>query len=96
MFTRKQYLAGECTHDQYYLAIADAAGLKAGDPGRIKACRAALMAGDEHLNTLPLPNWGKLLPSSVTKIMRELGDYPTLAGVVCLWKALYRRAALAD
>lgn len=96
MFTRKQYLAGECTLDQYYLAIADAAGMRASDPGRTKACRAALVGGDEHLNTISLPNWEKPIPASACKIMRELGDYPTLAGAVCLWKSLYKRAALAD
>ena len=95
MYTRKQYLNKECTHDQYYLGIADAAGLKATDANKIDACSTALRHGDEHLNTLPLPSWGRPFTAETAKIMRELGDYPTLAGSVCLWKVVYKRAARA-
>lgn len=94
MFTRKQYLDGECSFTDYYLDIADAAGLKAFDRSLIERCVAALKAGDEPLNSIPLPTWGHTFTAPAAKALRERGDYPTLAGNVCLWKCIYKRAAL--
>jgi hypothetical protein len=94
MPTRKQYLDGECTLKDYYLDIADAAGLRATDKALLARCVAALKDGDEHLNSVPLPIWDSAsCPASVAKAMRERGDYATKAGLTCLRKAVYIRAA---
>lgn len=97
MFTRKQRLADECTHEQYFLEIADEAGLIADNKQLVARCALALAGGDKHLNTIPLPLWdGMRAPISLHKAMKVRGDYLTLSGIVCTWKALYKRAALAD
>lgn len=44
---------------------------------------------DPHLNNIPLSVWDTLavpLPAESAKRMRACGDYPTLAGSVCVLK----------
>ena len=44
---------------------------------------------DPHLNNIPLSAWDILsvpLPAESAQRMRDCGDYPTLAGAVCILK----------
>lgn len=99
--TRADYMSGRATHDEYYDALCDLAGVSYADadPQFIERCREALFSGDEHLNSIPLKEWDRrassLLPG-VGRAFKEVGDHPSAAGLVCLLKAAARRAALDD
>jgi len=50
---------------------------------------------DDHLNNIPLQLWDAVFPfgapSNIVAKMRELGDYPTMAGLVCIAKEAARQ-----
>ncbi len=93
MKTRLDYLAGKCTHREYYAQFVTAAVL-----GRV-ASRIGLdrirKSQDQHLNDIPLSKWDALFqdacPADVNRMMREAGDFPTLAGMVSLAKEAARQ-----
>ncbi len=88
MFTRKDYLSNKCTRHEYYMQFA-ASNLKnilfmhIGED-RIKASK------DASFNDIPLKLWDNLpmINYTTAEKMREAGDYPTLAGKVCIYKAI--------
>lgn len=93
-FTRKQYLDGDCTHSQYYSQFVDVA-MKSRVLIRfgIDKIKAAF-AEDEHLNNIPIAYWdGLAVPFTAyaANAMRLAGDYPTLAGGVCIAKEAARQ-----
>lgn len=94
-FTRQDYLDSKCTHSEYYgqfvgsytkSLIVSVFGVD-----KIKE----LFKEDANLNNVPLYKWDLLagrFDSPVQK-MRDLGDYPTLAGKVCILKESARQIA---
>ena len=85
-YTRKQYLNKECTYKEYYQQF--------------------ITPLVEYEVTFAKENWGLTLDSEldlwdrvamlcnshgVAKRMEAAGDYPTLAGLVCLAKTAYRK-----
>jgi hypothetical protein len=97
-FTRADYLAGKCTHRQYYGQFVNPEIL-----GRVKnwiglnAIKTALAANDEHLNTIGLAKWDSFVTSkqlfNVSAKMKEAGDFLTLAGGVCIAKEAAKQLA---
>lgn len=83
-FTRAQYMANECTHQQYYEQF-----VTPGVRARVNACigldriRAST---DPHFNDIPLFLWDRAHGNSFPS-MKEAGDFLTLAGMVCIQKA---------
>ncbi|MGE3483472.1 MAG: hypothetical protein AB7L09_01950 [Nitrospira sp.] len=99
MLTRKQYMDGECTHDDYYLEIAREAGISYAKSDMLPRVKACLARGDEHLNDIPLREWdarGRAIVRHVQAPMKARGDYVTPAGLVCVVKAAARHAAEND
>lgn len=94
-YTRQQYLSNECTHIDYYRQFAvdyiDAVKNKFGVAKLKKAYK-----DDEHFNTIPLAQWDSLATmyakygSDTNAKLRDMGDYPTLAGWVCILKCAAR------
>lgn len=88
MKTRKDYMAGNCTHQEYYaqfvtpeikVSVIRAIGLK------------KLMAStDPHLNDIPLERWDDISTNAGAK-MKEAGDFLSMAGNVCIAKAAARQ-----
>ena len=97
MFTRKQYLNGECTHRQYYGQFVNA-GTKARVLSGI-GLEALKRSTDPHFNDIPLngwPNsdigWDRLVPNCPGSAgFAKAGDYYTLAGGVSLLKEAARQ-----
>lgn len=90
-FTRNDYMNNKCTHEQYYLQYAT--------PGIVARVKRSVnldilrkcKTDDEIRAVYPLTFWDNVIglcPADVAKMMRENGDYPTLAGMVCLAKAV--------
>lgn len=85
MITRKEYMAGACTHREYYAQFVDhrtrylvAEGIGA---ERIKA------STHPHFSDIPLSEWDRLTPKAAgSGKFEKAGDYYTLAGGVCMLK----------
>jgi len=89
MITRRQYLENEASHAAYYLDIIEEAGIPLSTTPHKSYTRRCLLAGDDGLNLpgLELTAWGiRPISASISEAMRARGDYPTLAGSVCLHK----------
>ncbi len=93
MFTRQDYLNGKCSHSEYYSQFVTAHTLAVvkGAFG-IDTLKTAF-AADENLNTIPLEKWDitALRIAGVSAKMKELGDYLTKAGGVCVVKEAARQ-----
>ena len=88
MKTRDQYMNKECTHQDYYLQFATPA-LRSTVIDRIGLQRI-VESTDPHFNDIPWRQWYNLLPfvKSMAKSLKPAGDYLTLAGAVCICKAI--------
>jgi hypothetical protein len=97
-FTRKEYMSKVCTHKQYYAQFVTE-NMK-NDVIRAIGKDALMNSTDEHLNDIPLKKWDRLasgvVPFYVNSAMRELGDYPTLGGLVCIAKEAARQVIAAN
>ena len=85
-FRRSDYMSGACTHREYYSQFVDE---------RLKEKLLARMPEKrlrdsqcEHYNDIPLHLWDRisLIATSADTELNELGDFPTLAGRVCILK----------
>ena len=90
MFTRSDYLEKKCSHRKYYAQyVTPAMWERVEWTFEIERLVSAFRQGDQHFNTFPLRQWDYIalhLPARIIKLMREAGDYPTLAGGVCILK----------
>lgn len=55
--------------------------------------QALMNSRDEYLNDIPLAKWDQIAacPAEVAEALRARGDYPTLAGMVCIYKVAARQ-----
>ena len=89
MFTRAQYMAGECTHAEYYgQYVVDEVKQKAFWFGKTNLIEAYLL--DKNFNTIPLKKWDSLAKRTRFPPIVE-DDYWTLAGKVCTLKEAARQ-----
>jgi uncharacterized protein YmfQ (DUF2313 family) len=101
MITRAEYMANSRElHQAYYLEIAQAAGWRNRISDKmLTRVKAALAAGDKHLNTIPLSEWDHLTGfphcGGLSRAVRERhpGFGATLSDGVCALKALARYLA---
>jgi hypothetical protein len=96
MFTRQQYITGECTHEQYYAQFAKPFIVEfVGEHFGIDKLRAAYVK-DAAFNSIPLGKWDMLAvmgwQACIEKDLRDAGDFPCLAGAVCILKQAARQA----
>ena len=96
MTDRKRYMSGEISHEEYYRLVAKYAGVSyaKADPAFLAHCKRALDNGDEHLNSIPLSTWDILGASILNPgpAFKKAGDFPSMAGLVCLVKQAVRDA----
>lgn len=106
MMTRQDYL-NECREPgsfaRYYgEIIADAGGPDAFRtliPVSADRIRAALAAGDAHLNTVPLALWdarSAAVKAITDRAPRARDDWPTLGNAVCILKEAARLLVAAE
>ena len=85
MITRKQYMAGDCTHAEYYAQF-----INESVKDRVLkyiGLDAIKRSTDEHMNDIPLQQWDSIgITRHTGDQFSACGDYPTLAGSVCLYK----------
>ncbi len=99
IYTRADYMEKRVSHQDYYAAIAREAGISYADSEKLPEIIAALEAGDEHLNTIPLRWWDARAVYGVYVMDAALKKFPgeiySLSTSVCAHKAAARAAALA-
>lgn len=83
-FNRKAYMAGECTHQQYYAQFATPAVIRL--VGNHIGVSRIVMSADEHFNDIPLREWDALEPSIRSLVGREIAEAnkSTSGGVACI------------
>jgi len=92
MYTRKDYINGLCTHEQYYSQFVNDGVLRvvAQEIG-IERIKEAYKT-DKHLNNISLYVWDRVgLCINPEKKFLELGDSKSLAGLVCIVKEAARQ-----
>ena len=89
-FTRTDYLSNKCTPRQYYAQFVT--------PGckvkvKLSIGMARLLAStDPHLNDIPLSEWDRLAPGTMSSsALKAAGDYASLGGQVCTLKEAARQ-----
>lgn len=74
MYTRTQYVAGECTHEEYWHQFAPTDDSYVARRVRavfdVEKIQRALDSGDEHLNTVPLAAWDAIASQCCNEISR--------------------------
>lgn len=91
--TRLDYLEGRATHREFYAAIVKEAGILF--HGEHDIVQRALQSTDEHYNNIPIKVWDGVaagFSGAAATALRKHGDYPTLAGGVCIAKEAVRQA----
>lgn len=98
MLTRKQYMAGECTHREYYGQFVTDEIKQAVLRMFSKKELVQAFKGDEHFNNLPLRQWDNILdPRSynlgLAKALKEAGNIGgiSLSDCVCTCKEAARQ-----
>jgi len=97
--TRAQYLNNECTHEDYYRAVAKTAGLSFKGSSILPRVKKALEKGDEDLNTIPLSTWDAFSIAGrpfTQAAFKAHGDFWSIAGGVCVAKQAAKDAAQAE
>ena len=96
MFTRAQYMAGECTHAEYYAQFVNGY-IKQHVKARFgKNQLIAAYERDTFFNTIPIQRWDSFVRATdhifngVVSIT-EYGDYWTLSTMVCTAKEAARQ-----
>lgn len=92
MRTRKEYLDGKVSHDDYYnqFVTKEVIEIVKRDLGvdTIKA------SNDPHFNDIPLKLWDRYYQLNsfpgINEKLKQAGDFPSNAGIVCIAKAAAR------
>jgi len=87
MMTRKQYMDGDVSHEDYYSQFVTPA-ITAIVKERIGVERIE-RSTDPHLNDIPLSKWDALQPVIAHEAalpMKECGDWLSMASCVCIAK----------
>jgi len=94
MFTRTQYIAGECTHAEYYAQFVDRFIREhVKDYFGLKRLKAAYKK-DQAFNSIPLKEWDAFTQFRNLDFWQDyktFGDYLTQAGMVCIAKEAARQ-----
>ena len=96
--TRADYMNHVCTHREYYgqfvtPSIKQVVLSRIGTKEYIKG----KLVDDKNMNNIPLTLWDNLPgPIGINKAMKEVGDYFTLSGKVCIYKEAARQITEED
>ena len=84
-FSRSDYLDNKCSHDDYYGQFVNE--FRKATVARIIGTDNIKNSKDPHFNDIPLHKWDSLPANCTDSEMKEVGDFYTLSGKVCIAKA---------
>ncbi len=95
MFTRNQYVKGQCSHDEYYSQFITQE-LVNFLPKVISLETLSASRDKEFMNDIPLSKWDSVAKSflsvkSLANKFKAYGDTPSLGGMVCLAKVIAKQ-----
>lgn len=90
LFTRKQYLDNECTHDQYYGQFVTESTINTVLSYFSKEKLTEYYASDKNLKNIKLSVWDRMPLYAATYKMKDCGDWLTASGHVCILKRAAR------
>jgi len=90
LFTRKQYLDNEVSHDQYYGQFVTDATINTVLRYFSKEQLTEVYKEGPNLNSIKLSIWDNMPLNAATYKMKEAGDWLTQAGKVCILKCVSR------
>jgi len=98
MLTRKDYMAGKASFEDYYRELSTACGISFDNSSMLPRVKRALVKGDNHLNSIPLRYWDCLAAvlghnPMVRLALKQRGDFFSLSVGVCMLKAAARLSA---
>ena len=94
MFTRKQRLANECTHREYFAQfVTDGTRTAVLNSIGLSALKGST---DLHLNDIPLQRWDNTSFYIQSGSMEKAGDWLSPAGKVCILKEAARQILDAE
>jgi len=94
MWTRKQYMNGECSHRTYYAQFVNTAIIHVVER-RFTAERLVRCSDQDYFNTIPLHQWDQLIPAaqalSNQQQRKDAGEGWSLSTGVCILKEAARQ-----
>lgn len=90
LFTRQDYMADKCTHEQYYAQFINDSGIEMVQ--KSKAFKCVLKSGSKDLSVAPVAEWDLIgTAGEAANLLVTLGDRWTLSAAVCINKAIARQ-----
>jgi hypothetical protein len=90
LFTRQDYMADKCTHEQYYAQFINAAGIEM--VKKSQAYKTLIKKGSKDVSMVEVGVWDLIgTAGESVNLMKTLGDNWSLAGAVCINKAIARQ-----
>jgi len=102
IMTRKNYLDGKISFQDYYVSIAKDAGISFKSNQKfLTEVKLCLERNDVYLNTIKLSFWDRLSLAKanrykIDRVLRERGDFWTLSNGVCTLKAIAAHEAMEE
>ena len=91
MLTRKEYLDGKCTLEEYYGEIGEESGISYANASDLERYKKAYKE-DVHFNNIPLSEWDMRASNVSREAFEKRGDFWSIAGGVCVHKTMARKA----
>lgn len=88
-YTRQDYLNSICSHEEYYAQFVNSSVKQ-----RVKNSLDKELKSSKKTSDIPLSTWDTIsipVNAESAKLLKEAGDYPTLAGAVCIFKEAARQ-----
>lgn len=90
LFTRQDYMADKCTHEQYYAQFINDAGIEM--VKNSKAFKTLIKKGSKDVSTVEVGVWDCIgTAGEAANLLKTLGDNWSLSAAVCINKAIARQ-----
>lgn len=89
-FTKKAYMAGECTHEQYYAQFITDDGIAMVQ--RSTAFKRMIKKGSKDTSSVEVQVWDLIgTDGEAVMLLKSLGDFWSISAAVCINKAIARQ-----
>lgn len=90
LFTRQDYMADKCTHEQYYAQFINDAGIEM--VKKSQAYKTLIKKGTKDVSKVEAEVWDRIgTAGEAANLLKQLGDFWTLSAAICINKAIARQ-----